>query len=90
MSGVNDSKQIVPRGERRAYGWYFVGQNMVYLFILNYIQNYFTDVVGIAAGSTSLGLGWPLVSFRYLLYRFSVFHRLGRSRKKLLSAGSFM
>jgi Na+/melibiose symporter-like transporter len=45
---------MVTRGERRAYGWYFVGQNMVYLFILNYIQNYFTDVVGIAAGSVAV------------------------------------
>jgi sugar (glycoside-pentoside-hexuronide) transporter len=39
--------------ERLAYGWYFTGQNLVYLFVMNYIQNYFTDVVGIAAGTVA-------------------------------------
>jgi sugar (glycoside-pentoside-hexuronide) transporter len=40
--------------ERRDYGLYFMGQNIVYLFIMNYIQNYFTDVVGIAAGTVAI------------------------------------
>ncbi|MDR1909198.1 MAG: glycoside-pentoside-hexuronide (GPH):cation symporter, partial [Spirochaetaceae bacterium] len=40
--------------ERAAYGLYFWGQNMFYFFVMNFIQNYFTDVMGIAAGTVAV------------------------------------
>ncbi|MDR1939541.1 MAG: glycoside-pentoside-hexuronide (GPH):cation symporter [Clostridiales bacterium] len=45
---------LVSKKERAAYGLYFGGQNMIYLFVMNFIQNYFTDVAGIAAGSVAV------------------------------------
>jgi Na+/melibiose symporter-like transporter len=45
---------VVTQKERRDYGFYFLGQNMLYLFVMNFIQNYFTDIVGIAAGAVAV------------------------------------
>lgn len=43
------TSRMVPIREKNAYGLYFAGQNVFYLFILTYIQNYFTDYLGISA-----------------------------------------
>jgi sugar (glycoside-pentoside-hexuronide) transporter len=45
---------MVSKAEKRSYGLFFLGQNMMYLFVMNYIQNYFTDVVGISVGVVAI------------------------------------
>ena len=51
---MNREDTQTTQAERLAYGLYFVGQNMIYLFVANYLQNYFTDVVGMAAGTVAI------------------------------------
>ncbi|MDR3216205.1 MAG: MFS transporter [Clostridiaceae bacterium] len=48
------SSRVTTKRERRDYGLFFIGQNMFYLFVMNFIQNYFTDVVGMAAGTVAI------------------------------------
>lgn len=45
---------MISKIERRDYGLYFMGQNIAFMFIMNYVQNYFTDVVGITAGTVAV------------------------------------
>jgi sugar (glycoside-pentoside-hexuronide) transporter len=45
---------MVTKKERSLYGLFFTGQNMIYLFVMNYLQNYFTDVVGVTAGAVAV------------------------------------
>jgi len=45
---------MVTKKELRHYGLFFTGQNIFYFFIANFVHNYFTDVVGIAAGTVAV------------------------------------
>ncbi|MDR1894027.1 MAG: glycoside-pentoside-hexuronide (GPH):cation symporter [Spirochaetales bacterium] len=45
---------VISKKERRAYALYFWGQNMIYVIVMNFIQNYWTDVVGLAAGTAAV------------------------------------
>jgi len=48
------AENLITKKERGSYGLYFTGQNMIYIFVMNYLQNYFTDVVGITAGAVAV------------------------------------
>ncbi|WP_105614734.1 glycoside-pentoside-hexuronide (GPH):cation symporter [Vallitalea okinawensis] len=41
-------KFLTSRAERMAYGGFFVGQNIIFIFVLQYLTMFYTDIVGLA------------------------------------------
>lgn len=44
-------KFVTKRSERVAYAGYFMGQNLIYFLVYQFLMLFYTDVVGIAAGA---------------------------------------
>ena len=42
---------VTNRLERLAYGGYFMGQNLIYFLVYQFLMLFYTDVVGITAGA---------------------------------------
>lgn len=45
------------RKERLSYGSYFLGQNIIFMIVLQFLMIFYTDVVGIGAAAVGIMFG---------------------------------